>query len=113
MAIRSCRDAEPAPISAVELVVLLTSAALCHDPLTAPVRSGFEGVGADPIHAGEVMRAMFGWGRALVLGVAASMLGAGVQAAPARVFLQQVGAHSAIVKWRGGDADRGRAGGER
>lgn len=31
---------------------------------------------------------------------------AGAQSGPERVFLQQVGSHSAVVKWRGGDAQQ-------
>ncbi len=50
------------------------------------------------------------WTRTLVSAICASMLLlAGIATGsqpPERLFLQQVGAHSAIVKWRGGDADR-------
>jgi len=43
--------------------------------------------------------------RALLVGTLAAIgSAAAAQAAPERVFLQQVDAHSAIVKWRGGDA---------
>ncbi|MBK7951921.1 MAG: metallophosphoesterase [Deltaproteobacteria bacterium] len=47
-----------------------------------------------------------GWRSGLAL--AAMMLSSPAAGAtePERVFLQQVGSHSAIVKWRGGDADR-------
>jgi len=52
------------------------------------------------------MQSSRSWSVIIVLTAAVAAAAAGAQSTPERVFLQQVGARSAIVKWRGGDAQQ-------